>query len=138
MNTRNKGRAHRSNNHTDGFFRLAMPRYCTIEPRSVSEAPDATLCMIRREDRSKRKKLTRRVQYNVLLSSNFMAAHRLKPLPATPVSGRRMLGEPLSWAFVALRNASFSADRIIEVSLCANEVHLLALQFFQLGGILSM
>ena len=38
-----------------------------------------------------------------------MAAHRLKPFPATPFSGRGMLA-PVGWALAALRKASFSAE----------------------------
>lgn len=63
-----------------------------------------------------KKKLTRRVQYKVLLSSNPMTAHRLNPLPATPFSGRSMLGRPLGLAVAALRNAMFSAEIITEPS----------------------
>jgi hypothetical protein len=58
-----------------------------------------------------------------------MAAHRLNPFPATPFIGRGML---VSWALAltALRNASFSADKITEVSVEINEIQLLTLQFF--------
>ena len=56
-----------------------------------------------------RYRLTRTEQYSVLSSSNSMAAHRLKPFPATPFSGRGMLA-PVGWALAALRKASFSAE----------------------------
>lgn len=64
-------------------------------------------------DRSNNKKwLTRTVQYSVWSSSNPIAARRLNPFPATPFSGRGMLGNPVDWAVAALRKILFSADRI--------------------------
>jgi hypothetical protein len=50
-----KGGTHSTNDFTDSFLRLAMPRYCVIESGSVSQAPDAALCMLR-QDRIKKKK----------------------------------------------------------------------------------
>ena len=44
-----------------------------------------------------------------------MTAHKLNPLPATPLSGRGMLGERMGWAVAALRKALFSAERITEI-----------------------
>ena len=77
------------------------------------------------------------MQYNVWLSCNCMAALRLNPLPATPFSGRGMIGRPVGWAVEAFRKASFSAERVTEVSAEVYEVFgLLTLQFFKLGGIL--
>ena len=54
-----------------------------------------------------------------------MAARRLNPLPATPFSGRGMIGRPVGWAVEALRKASFSAERVTEVSAEVYEVFLL-------------
>ena len=61
-------------------------------------------------------------QYNVGSSSNPMVVRRLNPLPATPFSGRGMLGRPVGWALAAMRKALYSADRII--SMEAYEDHL--------------
>lgn len=59
-----------------------------------------------------------------------MAAHKLNPFPATPFSGRGMLGRPVCWALEALRKALFSSDKITDVSVEVNEVQLLTLQLF--------
>ena len=50
-----------------------------------------------------------KVQYNVLLSSNLIALHKLKPLPATPFCGCSMAGSLFGWAVATLCKASFSA-----------------------------
>jgi hypothetical protein len=78
------------------------------------------------------------VAYNVWSSSNSMATRRLNPFPATPLSGRGMLVWPVGRALAALRKASFSAEKITEVSVEVYKLHLLTLQFFYLGGILRM
>lgn len=65
---------------------------------------------------AEKKKLTRRVEYNFLSSFNPIAVHKLKPRPPTPLCGRGMVSSPLGLAVAALRNASFSAGRINEVS----------------------
>ena len=60
-----------------------------------------------------------------------MAVRRLNPLPATPFSGRDIIGRPVGRALAALRKVSFSADQVAEVSTKMYEVHyLLTLQFF--------
>jgi hypothetical protein len=60
-----------------------------------------------------------------------MAEHRLNPLPDTPFSGRGTLGIPVPWAVVALRKASFSAEKITEVIIeVYDEVHLTYLAVF--------
>jgi hypothetical protein len=75
------------------------------------------------------------VQYSVLSSSNSMAAHRLNPLPATPFSGRCILGRSVGWAVTALRKASFSAGQITEVSTKMYEVHsFLPFSFFNFAA----
>ena len=56
------------------------------------------------------------VQYRVPSSSNPMAVRKLKPLPATPFFGLGILGASVGQAVAALRKASFSAEKITEVS----------------------
>ena len=56
-----------------------------------------------------------RIEYNALLSSNPIAVHKLKPLPAVPLGGLGMEGSPFGVVVAALCNASFSASRIDEV-----------------------
>jgi hypothetical protein len=95
--------------------------------------------MIRQESKSKSIELTWTVQYNVLFSSKSMAARKLNPLPVTPFSGRGMIGRPIGWVVEAFRKASFSAERITEVSIKVYEVFsLLTLQLFNLRGILHV
>src|ERR1700678_2379996 len=66
-----------------------------------------------------------------------MAACRLNPFLATPFSGRGIIRRPIGWAVEAFHKASFSAERVTEVSAEVYQVcWLLTLQFFDLGGIL--
>jgi hypothetical protein len=93
--------------------------------------------MIRQGSKSKSIELTRTVQYNVLFSSKYMAARKLNPLPATPFSGRGMIGRPIGWVVEAFHKALFSAERVTEVSIKVYEVFsLLTLQLFNLRSIL--
>jgi hypothetical protein len=81
--------------------------------------------------------LTWTLQYSIWSSSNSMAVCKLNPFLAPPFSGQGMIGRPVGWAVKAFHKASFSAERVTEVSMEVNEVFcLLTLQFFNLGGIL--
>ena len=45
-----------------------------------------------------------------------MAVHKLKPMPATPFFGLGILGASVGRAVAASHKASFSAEKITEVS----------------------
>ena len=97
------------------------------------------LCMIRQRSKSISIELTQTVQYNMLSSYESMAACKLNPLLVTPFSSQGMMGRPIGWAVEAFHKASFSAERVTEVSVEVYEVFcLLTLQLFDLGSILDV
>ena len=68
-----------------------------------------------------------------------MAAHKLNPLPATPFSGRNMIGRSVGHAVEAFHKALFLAEKVTKVRAEVYEVFcLLTLQFFQLGSVLHV
>jgi hypothetical protein len=137
MKKNKRGWTHSSDDLTNSFFWLAVPRYSAIQSGSVHQVPNTTLCIIRQGSKSKSSELTQTVQYNVLFFSKSMAARKLNSLPATPFSGRGMIGRPIGWVVEAFCKASFLTERVTEVSIKAYEVFsLLTLQLFNLHGIL--
>jgi hypothetical protein len=139
MKKNKRGWTHSSDDLTNSFFCLAVPRYSAIQSGSVCQVLNTTLCMIRQGSKSKSIELTWTVQYNVLFSSKSMAACKLNPLPATPFSSRGMIGRPIGWIVEAFHKASFLAERVTEVSIKVFEVFsLLTLQLFNLRGILHV
>jgi hypothetical protein len=130
---------HSSDDLTNSFFWLAVPRYSAIQSGSVCQVLNTTLCMIRQGSKSKSIELTQTVQYNMLFSSKSMAACKLNPLPATPFSSQGMIGRPIGWVVETFRKASYSAERVTEVSVKVYEVFsLLTLQLFNLRSILHV
>jgi len=63
-----------------------------------------------------------------------MVVRRLKPLPATPFTGRGMLGRPDGWALAALRKALFSAGRFMQLAWKRTRIICSPSNFFNLAA----